>query len=224
MGFPRYFWHCFLIPGLVMLAGAVADGVSTWNVQKSLARTQGTVLRIVSSGKLRLDFSAEIQFATPDGDAHVFSTQLTYSGAVQPGRRVTVVYNIDDPTHASIEMKTPNPWEGTLLLLAWGGAISLLGGLPIYFAARKAKQIEWLKLNGRAVDAVFAGVYIHKDLIVNGKSPYRISARWQDLNFHSDNLWTDPASHIKSKTIPVIMDPDNPKRYWMDLSFLPRPD
>ena len=228
MGFPRYFWHFFFVPGVLLLVWAVVDGFKTWDAQRSIGHAQGTVVQTVAGGTLGLDFQAEVQFATPDGRSHTFTSAMSYVNALRRGAKVRVVYDIDDPDHARVEMRAPNPWEGTILLSVWGSIFALIGGIPLYFRARKAKQSDWLKLNGRAVQADFTGVHLNTDLIVNGKSPYRISAHWkdaatnQDYNFHSDNLWSDPASHVTSNVISVVIDPKNPKRYWMDLSFLPR--
>ena len=39
--------------------------------------------------------------------------------------------------------------------------------------------------------------------------------------FHSENLWFDPTRFVKRKQVTVLLDPNNPKRYHMDTSFLP---
>ncbi len=231
----RYLWYSFLAPGVLLSAWATVDGVQTWNVQRSIGQAKGTVLRILGTGKMGLDFYAEVEFAAADGLKHTFSTQMNYVNALRPGGKVTVAYDLDDPDHARVEMRPQNPWSGTIELAVWGSMFALIGGIPLYFLARGAAQTEWLQLNGRCVQAEFAGVHLDTNLIVNGKSPYRISAHWmdpatkQDYNFKSDNLWSDPTahiqshvqSHVQSKTIEVMLDPKNPKRYWMNLSFLP---
>ena len=227
MGLPRYFWYFFLIPGVLLSAWAIVDGVQVWNVQRLIGRTTGTVIQILGTGKMGLDFHAEVEFATGDGLKHTFSSQMGYVNALRPGGKVAVAYDLDDPHHAKVEMRAQNPWSGTIVLAVWGGMFALIGGIPVYFLARRASQTEWLQLNGRCVQADFAGVHLDTNTIINGKSPYRISAHWmdpatrQDYNFKSDNLWSDPAAHIQSKTIEVMLDPKNPKRYWMNLSFLP---
>ena len=227
MGFPRYFWHFFLIPGLLLMAGALVDAYKTWDAQRLIAHSQGTVVRTIAAGKLGLDFSAEVQFRTPDGRSHTFNTVMHSVNELRAGRKVTVVYESDDPDHARVEMVKPHPWEGPILFAVWGGIFALIGGIPLHFRARKSAREDWLKLNGRAVQADFAGVHLNTNLVVNGKSPYRIAATWKDpatnhrYKFSSDNLWTDPSGHLTSKTISVVIDPGNPKRYWMDLSFLP---
>jgi len=62
---------------------------------------------------------------------------------------------------------------------------------------------------------------------INGQNPWRISSQWLDPKtnmvriFHSENLWFDPSGFMKRKKVTVLLDPNNPKRYHMDISFLP---
>ena len=63
---------------------------------------------------------------------------------------------------------------------------------------------------------------------VNGQHPWRILAQWQNPAtgklhlFHSENLWFDPSRFVATqKQVRVLIDPQQPNRYSMDLSFLP---
>jgi hypothetical protein len=40
--------------------------------------------------------------------------------------------------------------------------------------------------------------------------------------FHSENLYFDPTQYVNRKQVTVLLDPENPKRYHMDVSFLPQ--
>ena len=222
MGFPRYFWYNFLVPGLPLLGWGGFDCYRVWNVQRFVAHTRGTVVRTTVTGPMGLDFHAEIAFVTPDGRSHTFDSTMGSVNALKAGRKVAFVFDIDDPDHARVELGDRKPWAGPIILGVWGGIFSLLGGIPIAFRARKAKLADWLKLNGQAVQADFTGVHLNTDLVVNEKSPDRVTAQWKEHRFHCENLWTDPSPHITSKVISVVIDPTDPTRYWMDLSFLPR--
>jgi hypothetical protein len=65
---------------------------------------------------------------------------------------------------------------------------------------------------------------------VNGRSPYQIISQAPDPAsntvrvFESENIWFDPSEYIKSETIDVLLHPENPKKYVMDISFLPKLD
>jgi hypothetical protein len=40
--------------------------------------------------------------------------------------------------------------------------------------------------------------------------------------FHSANIWFDPSNYIPGKTLGVLIDPNNPHRYLVETSFLPK--
>lgn len=228
MWFAKKLWYFFLVPGVLLLAGAAFDGYRTWQIEQPIERVQGTVGRTWTSGKLGVTFQADVQFTPRDGRSRTFTTPLSSIHQLQTGRAVTVVFDSDDPDHPRVEFGKAEPWSSTVILACWGGMFTLIGGIPLYFTVKKERLAEWLKLNGREVEAEFTGVHLHSDLIVNGKSPWQVTARWTDLGtklrheFKSEYLWKDPSSHVFSKVILVVIDPANPKHYWMNLSFLPR--
>jgi hypothetical protein len=55
-----------------------------------------------------------------------------------------------------------------------------------------------------------------------------VTVQWLDPTssqvrvFESHNLWFDPTAYIKDKKIRVFLDMHNPKKYYVDLSFLPK--
>ena len=63
---------------------------------------------------------------------------------------------------------------------------------------------------------------------VNRKSAYRIHAQWLNPRtaelhiFVSDRLIFDQTDYIKNDEITVFTDKDNPQKYHVDLSFLPK--
>jgi hypothetical protein len=226
MGLPRYVWYFVLIPGLLFLIGGLISGFKVWEAERLIARTEGTVVQIETSGTLGLEFSTKVKFSTPDGKPHSFITQTDSVNAYRVGHKLKVVYDIDDPEHARIDVIKQWPWAGPIIFAIWGLILASVGGIPLYFRARKNRRADWLKLNGRSVDANLSGVLRNRDLTVNGRNPYRIGAQWTDpatgklCQFMSDNLWTDPSPELTSRTIRVLIDPNDAKRYWMDLDFL----
>jgi hypothetical protein len=225
MGLPRYTWHFFLIPGLLFVIGGLTTGFKVWEAERLVARTEGTVVQIEPSGTLGLDFSTKVKFSTPDGKPHSFIIQTDSVNAYRVGHKLRVLYEIDDPEHARIDV-IKQQWDGPIILTVWGLIFALLGGIPLYLRARKKRRADWLKLNGQSVDANLSGVLRNMNLAINGKNPYRIGAQWTDpatgqsCQFLSDNLWIDPSAELTSRTIRVLIDPRDAKRYWMDLDFL----
>jgi hypothetical protein len=62
----------------------------------------------------------------------------------------------------------------------------------------------------------------------NGRSPFNVYAQWRNPAtgeihvFRSENLWFDPSPYLKGNAIRVLMERGNPRRYHLDLSFLPK--
>lgn len=63
---------------------------------------------------------------------------------------------------------------------------------------------------------------------VNNRSPWALTAQWQhpttgDIHtFQSAAIWFDPTDHVNRETLDVLVDADNPTRYRVDISFLPK--
>lgn len=105
------------------------------------------------------------------------------------------------------------------------GAIG--GGILAARVVRKRREAE-LRLNGRRVQARFQSVERNTGLEVNGNYPWRIVCQWQDPRtgllhvFKSANLWFDPTPYVRVQELTVFVDPQNPRRYAVDVDFLPR--
>lgn len=87
---------------------------------------------------------------------------------------------------------------------------------------------EWLKTSGRAVQAELTVAVVQTDSEKRERSPWRIRARWlnpvtnQVYEFQSERLPFDPTPFVRENNIRVLIDPDNPRRYCIDTSFLPK--
>jgi hypothetical protein len=115
----------------------------------------------------------------------------------------------------------------SLLLLIGCIFIVVNGGMLAYtsFAANRVKQ---LLEQGMLIQADFQQVEVNTSLKVNGASPFRLVAQWHDKQsnelriFKSSNLWFDPSKFVEGRKLPVYIDRNNPAKYHMDLSFLPK--
>ena len=63
---------------------------------------------------------------------------------------------------------------------------------------------------------------------LNGTHPYHIVCQWLDPSrnqvhvFKSASIWFDPTPFIPGKTLEVLVDPGNPRRYVVHTAFLPK--
>lgn len=78
------------------------------------------------------------------------------------------------------------------------------------------------------VQIAFQRVEQNKGVSVNGRNPFRLVSQWQNPQtaetqmFRSKNLWFDPTDYVNDSSILVFVDNKNPRKYAMDVSFLPR--
>ncbi|MDR2174134.1 MAG: hypothetical protein LBE32_08070 [Burkholderiales bacterium] len=74
----------------------------------------------------------------------------------------------------------------------------------------------------------FQSVALNTSLRVNGRHPFHVLTQWQDpitgeiRIFESHNVWFDPTQYCTNQQITVYIEPGDPKKYYVDLSFLPR--
>ena len=80
-------------------------------------------------------------------------------------------------------------------------------------------------LEGMKIRTKFIEVNRNMSVSVGGRNPYRILTHYKKgdemYEFKSENIWFNPATHIDREEIDVWVDPQNMKKYYMDISFLP---
>lgn len=210
----------FPLLGAALLAGAVAVQVHRIGDQAGMLATRGTVVDVAGG-------CPTIEFSTSDTEHTSFrggvcSNPPSFSLA----ESVAVLYEPGNPAHAQLDSFMEN-WFASLILGVIGTLFILLGlvfVLPPLLARRRAAE---LSVSGQPVFADLVAVRLNESLSINGAHPWKIDAQW--LNpatnklhlFSSDNLWFDPSPYITEKQVRVLIDPQKPKRYSMDTSFLP---
>jgi hypothetical protein len=227
------------LPIIFGVVGIVLLGVSAWLTVRSLdltangLRAEGSVIRLQreysrnSDGQGRYLYYPIVRFGTDAGEDIEFRGSTgTSSPSYRRGERVTVLYLPQSPQDARID-SFGGLWAGPLITGAMGILFTMIGGGFWFVRARRAKLEEWMRMNGRPVEADYTGVYRDTSFKVNGRSPWRITAQWQDPAgrklhvFESKHLWFDPEPFVEDDRITVLIDPRNPKRHVFDLSFLP---
>ena len=213
----------WIFPGIgaLLLAGAVAVQVNRVSQQDSLTAAEGWVAHVVQG-------CPTIEFSTPDGESVQFRGGVCSSPpAYDVGERVRVLYPAASPASARLDSFTEN-WFVSLVLGGIGSVFLLIGlvfVLPPLLSGFRARD---LAVTGEAVFAIPVDVQRNTSYSVNGQHPWRIIAQWQNPAtgkvhlFRSNNLWFDPSRFVaEQKQIRVLIDPQKPKRYSMDVSFLP---
>jgi len=220
----RLIFVIFAVVGSVMLAAALLLCLRTSNFLRSAATADGTVIENVGSR----NYHARVRFRTNSGQELTFvSSTGTNPPSYRVGESVQVFYDPDDPTHASINGFV-SLWLLPLIFGGMGVVFGSVGFIPFVWQRRVQRRDDWLRANGRRIFADFDRVEVNTLVRVNGQCPWRIVCQSLDPMtnqvrvYRSHNLWYDPARYITGKTMEVIVDPDNPRRYVVETSFLPK--
>lgn len=222
------FWirSIFLLVGLALLAGAAFWAVTT---RSFIARAEVAPGRVVALEHSSRDaYYPVVDFVTPKGQKiEIRSSFGSSPPAYSVGEKVEVLYLPDQPEKAKIRGIFAL-WGGALILGGVGFIFTAVGGGMALFSYLRARRDAELRQSGLPTPTAYQTVRLNTSLRVNGRHPYQVVTQW--LNpatgkmhvFHSENLWFDPSQHIDRREITVYLDRSNPKRYWMDVSFLPK--
>lgn len=189
---------------------------------------QGTVIEMIAK---RSDdsttYSPVVSFKTKTGQDITFTSSVSSSPpSYSVNETVEVLYDPSDPSDANINGFT-SLWLSVLILGILGAVFFLIGSLAFLFGYLNNKKSQSLRETGKSVSAKFTQVELNTGYTVNGRNPFQIYSQWQNPKtnelyvFKSDNIWFDPTEFIKTDTVRVFIDPENPAKYSMDTSFLP---
>lgn len=220
----------WLFPGIgaALLVGAAAIFVSGQRFEARALRAEGVVVRHVTSASD--DGGSTYCPVVRFGDAEGRQTEFTGRLCSQPradavGDKVAVLYRADRPDDARIDAFMER-WFAALVVGGIGGVFLLVGACIVVPMLRRRRTAAHLLTAGRPIQADVVEVVRDGSLKVNGRSPWRIHAQWQDPAtrklhlFESDMLWFDPTEFTGDR-VTVLIEPGNPERYWIDTGFLP---
>jgi hypothetical protein len=227
--------YVFSAIGIAMLAGALfwVQNIRSFLAQASTA--QGTVIELVhsrssssSSSNSSGTWAPVVRFVTANGEKIEFTSGTSSNPpGYSQGESVEVLYDAGKPRDARIN-GFGSLWLGPMIFGGLGSIFFLIGGGIILFSVLHGRKEEYLKQNGTRILTTFQSVELNTSLAVNGRHPFRVFTQWTNPTtseihvFASDNLWFDPSPHINNRAITVFIEPGNPKKYYVDLSFLPK--
>ncbi len=143
------------------------------------------------------------------------------------GEIVKVRYLPDNPEKARISNSFLHMWGLSVFLGIFGIAFTGCGSLVFWLSFRDSINEKKAMRYTKEVKAKVNGVFQNTSISMNGKSPYVIEAQWlnPDTNevhvFTSRDFWYDPSEFLQEDII-VKMNHRNMKKYWVDVSFLPK--
>lgn len=220
----------FGLVGLGLLIGAFFAISSTLSFRSISKQAGGVVVDLAESRGDKGETMSKpvVEWTDPAGKRRRFTGSVASSPpSYSRGEKVTVRYDPSHPETARLDSFMEN-WFAAMILGILGGVFTAIGsGFGIH-AWRKKKNREWLEQHGTRVQAKFTGVDYDTSLKVNGRSPWRLTAQWQNPStgaihtFRSDAIWFDPGEFVKGETLDVLLNMDKPSMYHIDLAFLPK--
>lgn len=218
----------FSLVGLAMLAGALYLVNDTRQYLTRAQKVDGLVIDILpvrsSNGTT---YKPLVQYTDPQGQARTFEP----SGSSNPPS-----YSEGEPVQVFLDPLGQAPKLDGFMAL-WGAA-SIVGGLGVVFTAiglglslagvLADRRDRRLREQGQVVEATLQSVGQNESVSVNGRHPYVLHCQWlnpqtRELHlFQSEGIWFDPSDHILGDKVKVFIEMGNPRRYLVDLSFLPK--
>jgi hypothetical protein len=222
------FFSLFLVVGLLLLGTAGVFAVRTVRFLGSAHSATGEVVEMVPrrSSKGSTTWAPVVSY-TVNGAVH--RLESSYSSNVfmyEVGERVTVRYEPGNPGEARIDGWLES-WLLPTILGGIGVVFGVVGGGFLLVRRRRRRLRDWLLANGTRVQARLIGVEMNTSFRVNGQSPWRLRCQWQNPDtgrmhvFVSEDVWYDPGPFVKGDELDVVIDPRDPARHHVDISFLP---
>jgi hypothetical protein len=200
-------------------------GYDNYQLRTRGVKVQGEVVDMLSNSDGNT--APLVQYATRTGEVRTHASG-TYSSPPthRVGEAVWVWYDPENPDRALI-----SGWSEWLLPIVFGGFFAIFGGIGfggLLGQWARAQRRARLKTSGMPLELPVADVALDTSLRVGGSSPWVVRAEWLDpatntpYTFVSDHLWHNPTVALAQhgNKVQVLIDPDNPKAYWMDTSFL----
>jgi hypothetical protein len=228
----KWVLRLFLAIGVgLLVVGAVAF-VRTAQFVAEAERATGTVIYLSGETDSEGDvlYHPVVSFTTSEAETVQFVSAVGSSPpSAEPGDRVDVLYDPDDPYDAKL--------SGFFDLWFSSGVLGILGGMfigiPLFIRHRTGgpsrADIDWLRRHGRLISGRSPRVIHDTTIDVMGSSPFRVAVDVHDPGrnevrvLSSRPVWFDPGPFIGAReAIDVYIDPNRPERYLVDLSFLPR--
>jgi len=219
----------FILFGLGAFIGTFFLYQSTQDFLKDAVAAEGSVIELVRSKSTdTVTYSPIVEFKTKSGLSVEFQSSTGSNPASYfVGEKVGVLYIYSSPNSAKINSFS-SLWGASVAVGVFGGIFFIIGLSLLIFEKRSGKKNQYLKKNGVPIKAKLQGVERNGSLEVNGRNPYQILAQWinpitSELHiFNSENIWFDPSDHMNIDEVTVLIEKDNPKKYYMDISFLPK--
>ncbi|WP_277373449.1 DUF3592 domain-containing protein [Pseudomonas sp. AA-38] len=216
----RWLWAFPVLGGIFILLALLLQ-IHRWNAEEQMLRTTGEVVAVMGRG------CPVVEFFPHQGELTRFTGEVCSRPGYAMGEVVDLFYDPLEPENAHIDSFVQN-WFISLILGAVGLFFCLVGSfllMPDSFSNRRVKRLE---SRAQAVQAKFVDVRRNPFSTLNDVPAWQLVCQWHNPEsgamhvFYSEDLWFDPRPFIKDECLQVMIDPEDPRHYSVDTSFLPR--
>ncbi|MCU0451643.1 MAG: DUF3592 domain-containing protein [Bernardetiaceae bacterium] len=212
-----------LVLGGALLAYAASLYSGIQQFRKHYEKTQGVVSKVSTTDSV--NFYPHLKFKTLDNQRLNLKLRRPEASLAE-GDTVEVYYDLVNPAdlHLAIHQSPhlAQRW-GLLGILLFLPGLMLLGWLGWHH-----RRVARLRQRGQVVNADFLRAEPQLAWAWTGLRPHRIVCAWTDPAqparprvFESGWVLGDPTAQALATELKVLLDPAQPDRYHVDLSFLP---
>jgi Protein of unknown function (DUF3592) len=219
--------------GIAALIGFVFSIIHTNRFIAESVLTKGEVVDIVthtstdSHGRTTRSRYPVVKFLDKNGDTVEFESSASTSGGIKIGQPIDVRFIPNNPSRAKLANSFMDIWGLTVFCGIFGVVFAGLGFPFFWLGIRDDINEKKAQLYAKEIEVPIKGIVKNTSITMNGRSPFQIEAQWLNPEtnqvhiFKSKNIWYDPSEYCKG-TVIIKADPQNLKKYWMDISFLPK--
>lgn len=226
MKFVKKFKKWSLIIASVFLLGGLAFAVHSIVFLVSSETVEGTITEIRESyGENGTSYFPTVEFFV-DGEHYAFES-IAGSRTSFIGQEVPVKYKASDPTDTARMATVWGLWAGAIIFASMALLTFMVYLIMTNHIRVRLKFIKRMRSTGARVDATVTRIYDKQIRASNSgvtitRTVFLIEARGQyngeERTFTSDNFMVDPYDFglREGHTIPVYVDPQKPKKYFVD--------
>lgn len=215
----RWLWSLPAI-GLLLLMLAVGNQLHRIGELDRMRPVAGVVT------DLERDGCPIIRFRTSRGEQRRVPATVCSLGSYMVGQRVALYYDPADTNAVRVDSFVDN-WFASLALSGIGLPLLVVGGLLLGNGTETSPRGKRLLRHGRPVSARLIAVRRNPSSTLNNVQAWQLVLQWHDVQtgyvrlFHSEDLWLDPKPFLKGDEMTVLIDPADPRQYWVDTRHLP---
>lgn len=221
--------YIFVTLGIIFLSITYYTYNNSKNFEENALTATGVVEDVLlADNNKNPGYVPAISFKTEEGKTIYFISSVSSNPPeYSKGDKVEVLYEASKPEQAKVKGLF-SVWGATIIFGFLGFITFSCGCFVIFRDIYKSNQAAQLLVSGTPIKAKIENIRLNKRVRVGSKNPFQIHAQWQNPRnqkvylFKSENIWFNPEYYVDKDEITVFIDRRNPKKYYMDISFLPK--